>query len=184
MKTKDIIITAVSLFLICAVSAGILGAVNKITAPVIAEIQQKTADESKSAVLPAAASFEPLELADAEGYAGKNAAGETVGYVFVTAASSYGGKLELMTGVDTAGAVTGVRILTINDTPGLGMNAQREEFRAQFVGKTGALTVTKSGTANENEIDALTSATITSRAVTDCVNRALALYAALPEKEG
>lgn len=184
MKTKDIIITAVSLFLICAVSAGILGFVNRITAPAIADIQAKAADEAKAAVLPAAAEFEALTLENAEGYAGKNAAGETVGYVFVTSASSYGGKLELMTGVDTAGAVTGVRILTINDTPGLGMNAQREEFRAQFVGRTGALTVTKSGAANENEIDALTSATITSKAVTNCVNEALALYAQIAGEEG
>lgn len=184
MKTKDIIITAVSLFLICAVSAGILGFVNQITAPAIADIQEKAADEAKAAVLPAATGFARVEIENAEVYAGKDDAGQTVGYVFVTSASSYGGKLSLMTGVDASGAVTGVNILTINDTPGLGMNAKRDEFRAQYLGKTGTLTVTKNQPAGDDEILAITSATITSKAVTDCVNQALALYASISGKEG
>ena len=184
MKTKDIVITAVSLFLICAVSAGVLGFVNQITAPAIAEIQAKAADEAKAAVLPAAAVFEAIELENAEAYAGKNAAGETVGYVFVTSASSYGGKLELMTGVDTSGTVTGITPLTIDDTPGLGMKAKNAEEQAKWIGKSAPLKVIRTGEPAEDEIVAITSATITTKAVTDCVNQALALYASVAGKEG
>lgn len=184
MKTKDIVITAVSLFLICAVSAGILGFVNQVTAGPIAEIQEKTANEARSAVLPAAATFDDLALDNAEAYVGKNAAGETVGYVFVTAASSYGGKLELMTGVDASGTVTGITPLTIDDTPGLGMKAKNETEQAKWIGKSSTLRVIKSGTPADDEILAITSATITTKAVTDCVNQALALYAQIAGKEG
>lgn len=181
---KEIIITTVSLFLICAVAAGVLGAVNMITAPAIADIQQKAADEAKANVLPAAVTFDIAAVPDAQAYEGRDAAGALVGYVFVTSASSYGGKLELMTGVDLNGSVTGINILTIDDTPGLGMNAKRDEFRNQYVGKSGELTVVKGSASGDEEIAAITSATITSKAVTSCVNQALALFAQVAGKEG
>lgn len=80
-----------------------------------------------------------------------------------------------MTGVDNGGAITGVELLEISETAGLGMNAQKESFRDQFQGLSGSIGVAKSA-AGEGEITALTGATITSRAVTNAVNQALALY--------
>ena len=182
-SAKEIIITAVSLFLICAVSAGILGVVNNITSPVIKDIQAKAADQAKADVLPAAVTFEDLGLADAEGYAGKDAAGQIVGYVFVTSASSYGGKLELMTGIDAEGKVTGINPLTIDDTPGLGMKAKNPDEQAKWIGKSSEIKVIKNGTPADDEVVAITSATITTTAVTNCVNQALALYAQAAGKE-
>lgn len=174
---KTILKTAVSLFLICAVSAGILALVNSVTAQKIDAIAAEKADAARSEVLPAAVSFEEANAPDGTAYyVGKNAAGETVGCVFTTCAGSYGGKLELMTGVGADGAVTGVNILTIDDTPGLGMKAKTEAFRGQYPGKSGTLSVIKNGEPGENEIAAITSATITSNAVTSCVNQALALF--------
>ena len=176
MTKKDvgaIVRTAVSLFLICAVCAGIVAFVNSVTNETIAANAAREADAAKSAVLPAADSFETVTLADGSaGNVGKNAAGETVGYVFTTAASGYGGTIKLITGFDTAGAVTGVQILEIQETPGLGMNAKRESWISQFTGTTGEVSVVKNKQPAENEILAITSATISSRAVTKAVNAA------------
>ena len=98
-----------------------------------------------------------------------------MGYVFTTAAKGYGGDVEIMTGVDAEGKITGISILSIEETPGLGMNAKKDSFKDQYKGKSGELAVNKDG----GEIVAITSATITSRAVTSAVNQALALYAAV-----
>lgn len=182
---KDIARTAVLLFLICAVAAGILAAVNSVTAPKIAEASAAAAEKSKAEVLPGAASFEELTLADGSVcWCGKDADGNITGYVFDTSASSYGGKVELMTGIKADGTVTGISILSINDTPGLGMNAKKEDWQQQFIGTDGDLNVVKGGIAGKNEINAITSATITSKAVTSCVNAAREGFNEITAKEG
>ena len=186
MDKKDIrmiVKTAVALFLICAVCAGAVAAVNAVTEKTIETNAQKTADEAKSAVLSAAVTFEDVVLeGKTVGWAGKNDAGETVGYVFSTSASGYGGTIEVMTGFDAAGAVTGVQILSIEETPGLGMNAKRESWLSQFTGKTGVL-FTK-GQTGEDEIQAITSATITSKAMVKAVNAARDLFNKATAGEG
>ena len=83
--------------------------------------------------------------------------------------SGFGGTIDMVVGVDMTGAVTGVSIISMSETSGLGANASKDSFRSQFVGKSGTLAVSKDG----GEIDALTGATITSRAVTSGVNTAL-----------
>ena len=187
MDKKDIrmiVKTAVALFLICAVCAGAVAAVNAVTASTIEANAQKTANEAKSAVLSDAVKFEDVTLdGKTVGWVGKNDAGETVGYVFSTSASGYGGTIEIMTGFNAAGAVTGVQILSIEETPGLGMNAKREDWLGQFAGKTGPLEVTKDK-AGENEIQAITSATITSRAMVKAVNEARDLFNRVTAGEG
>lgn len=182
---KDIVRTAVLLFLICAAAAGILAAVNSVTAPKIAEAAAAAAERSKAEVLPGAASFEELTLANGSVcWKGTSQDGSALGYVFNTSASSYGGKVEIMTGIDANGVVTGISLLSINDTPGLGMNAKKPEWQAQFTGTNGELTVVKGGNAGENEINAITSATITSKAVTSCVNAAREGFNEITAKEG
>ena len=174
---KEILKTAISLFLICAVAAGILGYVNSVTAPTIAQNNAAAADEARKELLPAAESFEEITLSDGTtGY--KGVTGEqTAGYVFTASGKGYGGEVEVMTGVDTEGKVLGISILTINETPGLGMNAKKPAFYEQFAGKSGTLAVNKDG----GDIQAITSATITSRAVTSAVNQALAYYEEVKE---
>ena len=174
---KEIIKTAVSLFLICAIAAGILGFVNSVTAPTIAANNAAAADEARKELLPDADSFEEVALSDGStGYIGK-AGDKTVGYVFTTAGKGYGGDVRIMTGIDTEGVVLGINILTINETPGLGMNAKKDDFKGQFTGRSGTLAVNKDG----GEIVAITSATITSRAVTNAVNKALTLFEEVKE---
>lgn len=178
---KTIIKTAVSLFLICAVAAGLLAFVNSVTAPRISENNAKAAEEAKKAVLPSATAFSETTDANGNIYSVGTANEETIGYVFTTSASGYGGVIEVMTGIDAEGNVTGISILTINETPGLGMNANKDSFRNQYNGKSGPFTVAKNEASGENEILALTSATITSDAVTKAVNEAIAVFNTVKE---
>ena len=102
--------------------------------------------------------------------------------VFTKTAKSYGGEIIVMTGIDSKGEVSGVEILQINDTPGLGMNADKPEFKEKFVGMNDTITVLKnSAKAENNEIDAISGATISSKAVTDAVNAAMADYKTITE---
>lgn len=179
---KPIIKTALSLFIICAVSAGILAAVNLITAPMIEENNLKNAEEAKLLVLPlATGGF--TEKTDENGntyYIGSDGSSD-VGYVFTTSAAGYGGQIEIMTGINNDGTVTGISILSINETPGLGMNAKKDSFLSQYVGNNGPFTVIKNATASENEINAMTSATITTNAVTKAVNEAIGIFDTVKE---
>lgn len=98
--------------------------------------------------------------------------GGRIGYVIkVTTTESYKDKISLAIGYSNEGMIKGVEILAISETAGLGMNATKPEFKDQFINKTASqFVVTKSGASNDNEIDALSSATITSNAITNAVN--------------
>ncbi len=106
---------------------------------------------------------------------GKDASGAEVGYVINSLSNdSYGGAVKISVGFDMDGTITGLGIREINDTPGLGLKAKEPKFKDQFVGKNAeSLTVTKTGASADNEIDAISGATITSNAVTNAVNAAL-----------
>lgn len=157
----------VTLLLITAIVAGLLGLVNFLTEDKIQALEDEKARSAMREVLPAD-SYEPLETA-AEGVSALYRADEA-GYVVRVSVSGFGGMVDMMVGISNDCAVTGVSIVSHSETASLGANCTREDFRAQFVGKTGELAVTKDG----GQIDALTGATVTSRAVTKGVNLALA----------
>ena len=136
----------VTLFLISAICAVLLGLVNNITAGPIAAANEAATNAAMQAVLPAD-SYEQVEY---------------------TAPSGFGGAMDIMVGVSADGVCSGVSIISHAETSGLGANATKEDFRAQFVGKAN-VAVTKDG----GDIAALTGATITSRAVCDGVNAAI-----------
>ena len=80
----------------------------------------------------------------------------------------------LSIGFDADGTITGVGIRETSDTPGLGLKAKDDDYRNQYVGKNcESLSVTKSGSASDTEINAISGATITSNATTNAVNAAL-----------
>ncbi len=174
-KAKEIIVPAVALFIICLVSTFLLGGTNLLTKDKIAEVAEKSAQQARLNVCPDAVSFSEKEVTvDGVNYTvfeGLSADKKTVGYAVSAYDKSYGGEIQVMTGFDSEMKITGVEILSIDDTPGLGMNAKKADFRNQFAGKTGALSVSKQASADD-EIQALTGATITSKAVTRCVNAA------------
>ena len=172
---KDIIIPVVSLLLICLVSSALLGGVNMITKDRIAELAEQTINEAKSELI-VAAGYEDKDLDGTAYSVALDENGTVIGYIFTTSANGYGGAVKLMTGVDTNGFVTGISILEINETPGLGMKARNESFLSQFKGAAGSLTVVKDSTAAPNTVQAITSATITTKAVTNAVNKALQMF--------
>ncbi len=177
---KSIIKTALSLFLICAVATGILAFINSVTAPIITQNNAAAADAARLEVLPEAEAFTEADSDGTAYYIGKNGS-DTVGYVFTTSASGYGGTIEVMTGINKDGIVSGISILTINETPGLGMNAKKDSFLQQYIGSSGPFSVIKNATPDSNEVLAITSATITSRAVTNAVNEAKELFNTVKE---
>ena len=88
---------------------------------------------------------------------------------------SFGGAIDMMAGINSAGEVTGLAIITHAETSGLGSKATDPEWQAQFAGATDIVSVTKDG----GTIEAITGSTITSRAVCDGVNAARAVVEAL-----
>ena len=178
-SAKEIIKPTVSLFLTAAVVTLLLAVTNSVTAPKIEELQIKTVNETKSKVLPGADSFSDeltvsyngTEYSYYEGY--KNS--QTAGYIFTTVSKGYGGDITVMVGVDASGSVEGIDFITISETAGLGMKADTDDFKSRYKGKSGVINVVKNS-PGENDIQALTGATITSNAVTQAVNTALELY--------
>ena len=99
----------------------------------------------------------------------------TYGYVItVTSKEGYGGDIQFTVGFDMNGKVTGISMLSISETAGLGMKAKEKEFLNKYVGKSGgSFVVDKDNTSGAtNEIDAISGATVTTRAVTKGVNAA------------
>jgi electron transport complex protein RnfG len=177
---KGIIVPTVALFVICLVSTILLAFANNVTAPIIKNLAVQTEMKSRQTVLSEATEFKDGESNGVTYAVGYDASGKTVGIVFTTTTKSYGGDIQVMTGVDMSGKVTGVQILSINDTAGLGMNAQKESFREQFIGLVKGIVVQKNSSNHDNnEITALTGATITSKAVTTAVNSALESFDAV-----
>lgn len=172
---KEIAKPALILFLICLITTACLAGTNLLTKNTIEKHKEESIQQSRRLVLPTAEAFEKSEKSDIC-YVGKKGSA-VAGYVLTTKAASYGGTLEIMTGIDTDGKVTGVTILSISDTPGLGMNAQKESFRDQFKKKApeNGFEVVK-GNASDGQISAMTGATITSKAVTSAVNEAVTEY--------
>lgn len=97
---------------------------------------------------------------------------EPLGYVLtVTDQEGYGGDITFTMGVKKDGTVNGISILSISETAGLGMKADTEEFKSQFADKkVKKFAYTKTGAAGEEQVDALSGATITTNAVTNGVN--------------
>lgn len=176
---RNVFVLGLKLFLIAAVAALALGITNMVTATAIAQQQQIAAEAARKAVLPSADSF--AELTAPEGmkdvFAGYDASGALVGKSGTIVAKGYGGEIEITVGVDQNGAVTGVSVggSGFAETAGLGARAKEDWFEEQFIGKQSPIALTKDG----GEIDAITSATITSRAVSDAVDAAVQLLSGL-----
>ncbi len=175
---KAILKPAIALFVICLVAAALLAATNSVTHDKIEEIAAQTENEARFSLFPDAASFgDPQQSGDVTYAAALDYRERVIGYTFTTAAKGYGGDVTVMTGVLPDGTVGGVEILDVSDeTPGLGQNAKKPEFKAQFAGMSGKIGVSTASKQAANGIDALTGATYTSKGVAEAVNMALQTY--------
>ena len=187
---NKIIKNPILLTIITLVSGLLLGAVYGITKEPIAQAQDAAKKEAWQAVFPEASLddfvAEEVDEAIAEQVIADLGVKATVdevckvgdiGYVVTTTdKEGYGGDIQITVGITTDGTVNGVSILSISETAGLGMKAKEPAFYEQYQGKqTEKFYVAKDGGEGE-AIDALSGATITSRAVTGAVNTALAYY--------
>ena len=101
--------------------------------------------------------------------------GNELGYIVtITDSEAYGGSLQMTVGIASDGTVQGISFLSLSETPGLGMKANEDSFKNQFKDKkVDYFKYNKSGASAENEINAISSATITTNAVTHGVNGAI-----------
>lgn len=175
-----------TLFAICAVAALALGATNQATAPIIEQRSIQANNESRQIVLPEAKEFKKMDDSTfkstkvkdliEEVYEGTDGS-NTVGYTVKTVPKGYGGKIELIVGISKDGEVTGVNIGSMTETPGLGSKAADPAFKDQFNGKAAKeLSLVKGSASGEDQIQAISGATITSTAVTTGVNAAIEVY--------
>lgn len=177
-KTLEMFKPGLMLLMIAAVAALILGLVNLGTAGRIAAIAEETMNSAMQAVLPAVSYADTGVTEDGEVEA--IYAAEGGGWVVQVTESGSQGLITMMVGVSSDYVCTGISITESSETAGLGAVAGQqsekgEAFRAQFVGQTGTVAVTKEG----GEIDAISGATITSKAVCRGVTAAIAACQAL-----
>lgn len=196
--SSKIIRDALALTTITLVSGLALGAVYGITKEPIARQEELAKQEAYQEVFPEAEQFQTVTLdeelsgqirsgLDEAGYTQDSIQevtealddeGQRLGYaITVLTTAGYGGEIQFSMGVSLDGTVNGISFLSISETAGLGMKADTEEFRGQFAQKqVEAFTYTKNGASEEDEIDAISGATITTSAVTDAVNAGLCAF--------
>ncbi len=165
------------LCVICAVCVALVAGANEATKDIIAK---KAAADVKAAykqVLPTVGDL-TKEKAPTGGLITdiqcSKKDGKANGYIYTVEPTGYGGKLTIMMGISTDNKLTGIKILKMSETPGLGAKSTEPEWQKQFIGKSlkEALVVTKQAPSKANDVKAITAATITSRAVVSGINDA------------
>jgi len=186
---REIIKLGLILLIITSIAAVVLAFSNDTTSVIIAEVEEKANDSARKEVLPQAQNFKPLDEDEfaiifeennkvLEIFRGYDNSENLVGYTFKTATPGYGGNIQVISGISLEGKVTGMKVVSHQETPGLGANATKAEFQGQFTDKQidKEIIVVKSKPSDESEIQALTGATITSKAVTNGVNVAREIF--------
>lgn len=199
---KNIIKDTLILFAITLVAGLGLGLVYNVTANSRAMQEEKTKIEAYNTVMPGLGSFDNVSFDSVatdkyikeqinknetektiksynatidEVIKAKDKSGNDLGYIItVTDNEAYGGSLQMTVGIKDDGTVMGISFLSLSETPGLGMKAKDDDFMSQFSNKkVDFFKYTKSEAKADNEINAISSATITSNAVTHGVNGAI-----------
>jgi electron transport complex protein RnfG len=192
--TKQMIKNAFVLFAITLIAGVLLGFVYQITKEPIAYQQQLALDKANQAVFTDATTFNEIEIdttalseiiASDSNYSkiditnvleATDDSGNVLGYVLQLSSMGYGDDIEFALGITNDGVINGLSIISINETPGLGMNAEKV-LVPQFASKQATqFTVNKNGATSDSEITAISGATITSNAVTRAVNVGVAYF--------
>ncbi|PKM63380.1 MAG: electron transporter RnfG [Firmicutes bacterium HGW-Firmicutes-21] len=170
---RTIIKPALTLFIICAAVTALLALTDNLTEKEIAAREQQRISDSRKTVLPEAEIFEEYNDSTVTGI---NSDGGIIGYVFTVTEHGYSGDIQVMVGINKDGKVSGVNLIKHSETPGLGAAAGGPSFLDQFRGLSGKAEVGKN-------IDSISGATITSRAVSRAVNGAIEQYKTIKESE-
>lgn len=177
-NNENTFVLSAVLFVICASVSLMLSFANSITEEKIAENTIKAQNEARISIMPEAADFELLKSSDSglvrEIHLAKDG-DKNLGWCVSVAPNGYGGEIEFIVGIDSEYKTTGIKIVNMSETAGLGSKAGEEKFSSQFIGKNASngLSVIKSGTPSDDEILAISGATVTSKAVAEGVNAAI-----------
>lgn len=180
-KKESIIGLGIKLLIITAVAGLVLGWVHSITAAPIEAQAQKTKNDAMKQIITKADSFKPVDVKVSgnilEVDEAKNG-NDTIGYAIKVTSKGYSGPIEMIVGISNEGKLEGIKILSQTETPGLGANAPEPAFSGQYKDKAieKDLEVVKGKASASNQIEAMTGATITSKAVTKGVNEAVSFY--------
>lgn len=192
---KKIVHDALILFAFTVVIGLILGVVYGITKDPIDKVNYENTQAAYKAVFADADSFVDYDAFDKEaaatlmsdnGYSdeitgvveAQDASGNSLGYVMtVIAKDASQSTITFSVGIKNDGTVNGYSITSIAETPGLGMKATEEDFYGQFEGKlVDSFNVVKSAPAADNEIEAISGSTITSKAMANGVNACITYF--------
>lgn len=198
-KKSGIVVNTLVLVLVTFVAVLLLAVVNQVTKGPIEQAEIDARAAVYATVYPNAENFAEIENSEAliegsaelltnAGYDGcfvndalavTDASGSIKGYVIAaTSPSGYGGNVQIAVGI-ADGKLTGFDVVSQNETAGIGSRITEDSFKSQFAGKPAtALESTKSGATEENQFDAISGATISTGAVNDAINAAIAFYQA------
>ena len=185
----------IALTLIAAIAGVALSGVYSMTKDTIEEQKLLAEAASYKEVCPEAETFEISDTAKAkleelsganwgtdfgatrinEAFVGKVASGNLAGYALIVSSKGFGGDVTMALGLTPDGKVSKIAFTELNETAGLGMRADEDAFKDQFPGKSGSVSLVK-GDAGEDQISAITGATVTSTAVTNALNAGLDFY--------
>lgn len=170
---REIIKLGLILLVITAVAGLVLGGVNSMTAGII---EERAIEESMGAIEAFFPDSDDAGIVDDGDLLDYDLVEEvyevlegdsTVGYTIKTVANGYDGPIEILTGINLDGEITGIEILSQTETPGLGDRITEDDFKAQFEGQS---------SDEELEIDALSGATVSRDAVVNGVNAATDVF--------
>ncbi|MCK4532217.1 RnfABCDGE type electron transport complex subunit G [bacterium] len=162
---KKVLQVGMSLTFICSISAAILSFVYQKTKPLIDLEREKSIKIAQKEVLPRAVTFETNKIKEREFSIGYNDGDQQEGIVMNVSVKGYSGKIDMIVGVNNEREISGLKVLQHTETPGLGAKITRENFLKQFYGNKDCDLVLKKESPS-GKIDAITGATISSRAVT------------------
>ncbi|MDD4689214.1 MAG: FMN-binding protein [Eubacteriales bacterium] len=179
---KTIVKYSVTLFLITLSVAILLSYVNLLTRDKIAKISAKEAETARLEVVKSI-SYDDIITTDYDNLWIAKSNEAVKGYIVNEKSQGYGGEIDIYVGMDNSFNITGVKIISMSETAGLGTNAQSDSFLSQFIGKSKGVTYSKK-TPDSNEIQALTGATVTTNAVCMGVANAIELASEVAAEEG
>jgi electron transport complex protein RnfG len=160
---KEMMRYGLILAIICVIAAGLLAAVNKLTGPKIIAAAQSEEQSALKEVMPLAAKFRAVKSdTDKETlyYKAFDSQDKLIGFVFKSRGKGYSSVIETLAGIFLDEKISAIKIISVNETPGLGMRVTENKFTGQFNQKN---------CSDLSGVQAITGATISSRAVIDSV---------------
>lgn len=174
---KQVLKPVLILLALCLVIAAAVSVTNYYTADKVAAQAEAKITENIALLLPGTASTAETECDAFLYFDCTDANGTALGRAYLIDAKGYGGPISLMVGIKSDGIVSGISILASSETPGLGKKAEDKAFYGQFSNKdVDSFTVIKGAANTEDQISAISGATISSRAITNAVNTVLAHF--------